>query len=148
MAVELFGVTADDVLDAMPVNVRGVTAGSSGLNTTKITTWIKNGAGQINALLERAQIDIATAATADSPAREVARDAIISYAVAQALEVSLNNPEDPRITRAWERWRTARNTLKDYPNDIGAAITAEARVKHNVNINAALPGGSFRNTQW
>ena len=148
MAVETFGVTPDDVLDALALNTRAVGSASAGLNTTKLEAWIKSGAAHIQALLERAQVDMTDAAAADSPAREIARDAIINYATARALEVALNNPADPRIERAWERWNSARALFKDYPGDLGDATPSSARIKHNVDLTASLPLGSFRNTKW
>jgi hypothetical protein len=146
MALELYGITSAKVLDELPNNIRGVTSSSQGLNTTKITAWIERAAGQVNALLERYGVTSDEVLLNDN-SLEVARTAILSYAVAKSLEVAVANPADPRIERSWAQWRDAYKLLQDVPSTLGAALEPTDQVKANFT-----PGQrksyTFRNTKW
>jgi hypothetical protein len=145
VSVELFGITAADVAGDLPLNTRALASTGEGLTTTRIESWIRQGAGQVCALLERAGTPVATAATTDSPSREVARAAIIAYAVARALEVACV-AGDPRVPRAWERWSEARALLQAEPSVVGAAASPDARVASNVPRTERHL--TFRDERW
>lgn len=146
MAIELYGVTSADVLAELPNNIRGVTSSSQGLNTTKIDTWLDRAAGQVNALFERNGVPVADV-LANENSLEVARTAVLSYAVAKALEVAVANPADPRIERSWQQWRDAYALLQDVPSTLGAALEPVDQVKANFTPGQRT-SYTFRNTKW
>lgn len=148
MAIELFGLTAADVLAELPSNTRGVTSSSEGLNTAKIEAWIRGGCGELQALMERAGIDPALAAVEGSASREVARNGVIAFALAKALSKGMN-PADPRITTAWEEWRSAKSTLTKVPSSVGDVKPPKTGTHTNVNLDPARQRRlTFRYKRW
>jgi len=116
------------------------------LNTTKIDAWINRAAGQVNALLERNGVTSAEV-LANENSLEVARTAVLNYAVAKSLEVAVSNPADPRIVRSWEQWREAFKLLQDVPSTLGAALEPTDQVKANFTPGQRT-SYTFRNTKW
>jgi hypothetical protein len=148
MAVETFGVDAQLVIDELPINTRGITSSSEGLNTTKICEWIDEAAAMVAALCVRAGISVEQLAADTDQGRYVARSAILAFAVAKSLEASTTNPDDPRIDRAWTRWREYRAILKDSPGEVGQAQQATSQIHTNVDLNKTRPRRSFSRTRW
>lgn len=146
MAIELFGLEPQDVVDELPSNMRAISATSEGLNTTKIAKWIVRGAGQLQALMERAGVNPASAAVEGSPSREVARNGVIAYALAKAMSLGMN-PADPRIVAAQDEWAEAKRVLTAVPSSLGAVKPSETGTHTNVNMdkNRTL---TFRNNEW
>ena len=116
----IYGLTAQDVIDELPANTRGVSSSSAGLSTTQIEGWIALASGVVTALLQRSAALVTEAQTDGTAARAVARDAILAYATAKALGKGANGA-DPRIAEAWQRWRDAIQQLRDYPTVLGDA---------------------------
>lgn len=145
MTVELYGVTHADVAAELPLNTRALASGTEGLTTGKLTAWITQGAGLVGALLERAGTSAEVAAAVGTTSREVARAAVIAYALAKALEYACTSA-DPRVVRAWERWSEARQLLQDQPSVVGDAADPEARVASNVV--RPRPHLTFRDQRW
>lgn len=130
MTVNVHTVTVEDVLNRLPMAQGSVTETSKGLNTGMIESFIKTAAGILNALLNRAG---ASPDTLGADEIELLREGIISYAESRCL-VARDYSED-KINRAYRQWEEIRKTIRDYPGDLGQAVSAGARIVSNVNTS-------------
>lgn len=126
----LHEVAAQDVLDTLPANTASVTATSDGLSLGQVDKLIQRGAGQVNALLLRHGMD---PAALDANSAQLARDAIIAYAGAGALErLGAEAGQVDRRTREWERLL---KTLKEDPQSLGSAQDAHPITRTNIDTS-------------
>jgi hypothetical protein len=124
----LHALTAQDVLDALPVDTVGVTASSQGLNTVQIDAYIERAAGQVNAQLVRHGMD---PEQLDDNSSGLVRDAIITRACADALErLGAGTDQIERRLREWERLL---KLLREEPQVMGAAQTAAPTARSNID---------------
>lgn len=101
MAVQTHNVTAAEVLEDLPFAEGVVTSTSKGLNTGTLDRWIKQAAGQLNAILIRKGYDVDALGENET---ELVRMGITAYARGRALK-----------KREWDRedWEDELDTFED-----------------------------------
>lgn len=138
--IHIHGVSAQDVLQTLPVNTVSVTATSSGLNFGIIDGFVERAAGQVNAQLVRHGME---PTSLDPNSTQIARDAIIAYAAAQALERMGGSAE--QIERRLREWRDLTQLLRQQPQVMGAAQDAASAQLPRSNV---IPGADRRASSW
>lgn len=132
MSVETHNVTADDVLDGLPLASGQVTASSDGLSTTQIDRWIKRAAGRFNAILEGRSIN--PEKLDDYPNfRETIRAGIIAYAQARALEV--RQYDGDRVQSREDEYNEIKSDVRSRARDLGQSIDGSSEVRSNVDTS-------------
>ena len=122
-------VTAQNVLDELPVQTSKITATSNRINTSKVTDWIERASGVLNALLTKAGIDPTSLGDDES---ELVRSGIIAYAAGQASVVMQNIPADVRSSY-WDDWKDVKKILRESPQELGSAQDATDIIVSNID---------------
>lgn len=127
MAVYTHGVDADAVLARYPSqDTTPIGPTSRGVNTALIEALIIEAAGSLNAVLRRHAMD---PAALDEDAEELVRGGIIAYAIAGCL-AKLQKLDQ---AAAWQaKYDAVRRTIRDMPEDLGTAQSAEAAVPTSI----------------
>jgi len=134
MAVFTHAVEPRDVLDTIPADTRLVSESSVGLNLAQVRAFIERGAGQVNNQLVRHGVD--PASLTPNPA-QLARDAVISYAAAQAYE-RLGGSEQ-QIDRRMREWDRLLKMLREEPQALGEATNGDTQSGARSNVNPSSP---------
>lgn len=132
MAIETHSVTVSDVLSVLPFDTSRITPSSDPVDTGMITDWIEDGAGILNASLERHGIDPATDMTPNGS--EVVRRGIVAYAACQSLTKA--GFTGARLQEFKSTFETVERTIKDDPQSLGDTQSAKATIKSNVDPTA------------
>lgn len=127
MAVYTHNVDADSVLARYPSqDTTPIGPTSRGVNTALIEALIIEAAGSLNAVLRRHAMD---PAALDEDAEELVRGGIIAYAIAGCL-AKLQKLDQ---AAAWQaKYDAVRRTIRDMPEDLGTAQSAEAAVPTSI----------------
>lgn len=134
MAVYTHGVEPLDVLNTVPADTSQIGEATRGLNLGQVREFIERAAGQVNNQLARH--GMAVEQLGDNPS-QLARDAIIAYAAAQALE-RLGGSEE-KIERRLREWERLLKMLREEPQALGEAQNGDAQSLTRSNINPRDP---------
>lgn len=120
MAVYDYSVTAANVLAELPgIDPSNIGATGEPLNTTDVAQWIEDGAGHLNALLDRS--GITPSASLDEDTHAKVKDAVKMYAVHKCLLVL--GVTGALLDAARDRYNTAYAEISNRPQGLGAAYT-------------------------
>lgn len=126
--IDLHGASVEGVLNQLPLKPSLITASSTPVSTALIETWIEQGAGQINALLARHNMDFLGA-----DEEMLVKAGIEAYAAAMAL---LKFGADEAVRRPfWEIWIDCRRVVRETPQDLGHSMRSEDVIKTNIDLS-------------
>jgi len=131
MPIETHSVTDQDVLDVLPFDTSNVSASYK----TQLTDWIEDGAGILNALLERHGIDPAADMTPNGS--EVVKRGIVAYAAYQALvKAGFTGSQRGEFKGSFNE---VKETIGSSPSDLGDSQSAGNVIKSNVDPQDPTP---------
>lgn len=132
------GATGDEVavLDSYPGGQSvGITASSSGVNTSQIEDLIERAAGQLNALLDAHGMDPGDLGTDET---RLVQAGIVAYAVGRTLH-RVGRHEEARVYD--EEWNFVREELSERPSSLGESREAAPGPRSNVSSTPARKWG-------
>jgi len=131
MPIETHSVTDQDVLDVLPFDTSNVSASYR----SQLTNWIEDGAGILNALLERHGIDPAADMTPNGS--EVVKRGIVAYAAYQALvKAGFSGSQRGEFKGSFNE---VKETIGSSPSDLGDSQSAGNVIKSNVDPTDPTP---------
>jgi len=129
MAIELHGVDLQAVLSAIPFDTSGLDANSTPVSTTEIEEWIEDGAGILNALLERMGID--PAADMKPAGTKVLRRGIVGYAAAEALSAA--SFTGAKYQKHKDAFDAVDERIRTEPQSLGHTQSADSVIVSNID---------------
>jgi len=142
MVAEIYwhGVTYENVLDTLPVDVTSVTAVSNGLNFGIVESFITRAAGIVNAQLVRHGM---SPDSLDANTTQIVQDALITYSAAFCLERLGASPD--QIERRLREWKSILDMLKSEPQSLGSAQDGSEQLLVKSNV---LTGRLSYQSKW
>jgi len=122
MAVYTYSLAASDVSAELPIDAGTVGASTEPLSTTDISQYIEDGAGKLNAALEKAGVSVS--ASMDEEAHAACTEAVKSYAVAKSLLVL--GVTGALYDQAWSRWQYVYSEYSSRPQQLGDAYSGSS----------------------
>lgn len=114
----IYGLAASDIAAEIPgVDDSNIGASTEPVSTTDLTNWINDGAGRLNAVLDKS--GITAGASMDADTHQMCTIAVKAYAIQKALLVM--GETGPAYEAAREEWAAIYTEISNRPQQLGDA---------------------------